>query len=195
MLMEFVAWVLIFGTIQLIGFSGATSFSDKAGRNSRFGTLIEHEEVSLSSDTDSKEPHIRIIGIGGFGGSDSSNRLEATRNKINGRFDKIDGIFLLGRNFKHGISEGIQDKKFEKFSRVLAAGPGVLSSTPHYVVIGDTDRKGSIDSLIEYSGVHDRWKFPSPFYFNRFKASNSQLDVCSWFLDTSKVGWSAEVFE
>jgi len=139
--------------------------------------------------------YVRIVGVGGFAKKDTRRR--ETFNKISNRFSEshLDAVWLLGGNFRETpsapSSSGIDNSMIEK-SRIFeetVSSSALLSNSQFTVVIGNSDRKGSISDLIEYS--HPNWTFPHPYYFVNFVSQGtSRVGVCTWFLDTSKEGWT-----
>jgi 3',5'-cyclic AMP phosphodiesterase CpdA len=136
---------------------------------------------------------VRILTIGGFG--ISQKHLKSTIAKIDARYvdEQLDGVWLLGGNFRHGISPilGAQDSKFSLYTDIFTNPISALRSVDFNVVIGNEDRRGSIEGLLNFD--HKNWEFPHVYYFKSFHIG--EVLVCTWFLDTSEVGFNNDQIE
>ena len=121
-----------------------------------------------------------VIGDWGVAGSKNALRVaEQMQSEALSRSPRF--VISVGDNFYSDGVNGIDDPLWQEAFEGVFSGPGLRC--PWYVVLGNHDRRGSVDAQIAYSRVDPRWHLPSPFY-SRVEALQNAATVEFFFLDT-----------
>eukprot|EP01059_Diplonema_ambulator_P021455 TRINITY_DN35643_c0_g1_i1.p1 TRINITY_DN35643_c0_g1~~TRINITY_DN35643_c0_g1_i1.p1 ORF type:complete len:328 (+),score=24.03 TRINITY_DN35643_c0_g1_i1:82-1065(+) len=128
-----------------------------------------------------------FVSLGDWGGGGDAQQAVAAGLAAVVERENVDFIISLGDNFYDAGVGSLGDEKFKTvYEDVYNAAS--LKAVPWYLILGDHDHRGSVDSQIQYSRTSNRWHLQAPYYTMQ-KGNNPRVG----FIMIDSVGLEAGV--
>jgi tartrate-resistant acid phosphatase type 5 len=123
-----------------------------------------------------EEAQIKFAAYGDWGGNNSD--LRKTVDAVASLLPDRDFLLLTGDNAYPAGFTSVDDRQFSVFTDVVASGV----SYPHYMVLGNHDYMGDVNTELLFATKDSRWILPSRYY--QKSIVKGDVSICLLVIDT-----------